>query len=91
MPSRVKSVVTKIWWAGGTFSLWQGIPRHLGRNEQERGRYETIRAIDWATGCVVLISCAALREAGLFDEKIVARRLNEIELRELPATKDRID
>lgn len=62
----------RIWWAGGTFSLWQGIPRHLGRKEQERGRYETVRTIDWATGCVLLISCAALRETGLFDEKIVA-------------------
>jgi len=62
----------RIWWAGGTFSLWQGVPRHLGRNEKERGRYETARSIDWATGCVVLISCAALRETGLFDEKIFA-------------------
>ena len=55
----------RIWWAGGTFSLWQGIPRHLGRNETDSGRYEKARAIDWATGCAVLIRCAALREAGL--------------------------
>ena len=61
-----------IWWAGGTFSLWQGIPRHLGRKENERGQYDTTRTIDWATGCAVLIRCAALREAGLFDEKIFA-------------------
>ena len=60
----------RIWWAGGTFSLWQGIPRHLGRNEKDSGRYEKARVIDWATGCGVLLKCAALQETGLFDEKI---------------------
>jgi GT2 family glycosyltransferase len=62
----------RIWWAGGTFSLWQGVPRHIGWKERERGQYETARTIDWATGCVVLISCAALRQTGLFDERIFA-------------------
>ena len=62
----------RIWWAGGTFSLWQGVPRHLGWNEKENGQYETARTIDWATGCVVLLRCDALREAGLFDDKIFA-------------------
>jgi len=62
----------RIWWAGGTFSLWQGVPRHLGWKEMERGRYENTRAIDWATGCGVLLKCAALKDAGLFDEKIFA-------------------
>ena len=51
----------RIWWAGGTFSLWQGVPRHLGWKEKERGQYETARVIDWATGCVVLLRCDALR------------------------------
>lgn len=62
----------RIWWAGGTFSLWQGLPHHTGFNDKEDGRYETARTVDWATGCVVLLRCAALREAGLFDEKIFA-------------------
>jgi GT2 family glycosyltransferase len=60
----------RIWWAGGTFSLWQGVPRHIGRNQKEGGRYETAREIDWATGCGVLLKCATLRESGLFDEEI---------------------
>jgi GT2 family glycosyltransferase len=62
----------RIWWAGGTFSLWQGVPRHLGWKEVERGLYEVARPVDWATGCGVLLKSAALREAGLFDEKIFA-------------------
>jgi GT2 family glycosyltransferase len=60
----------RIWWAGGTFSLWQGVPRHIGRNQKEGGWYETAREIDWATGCGVLLKCAALQEVGLFDEQI---------------------
>ena len=41
--------------------MWQGIPRHLGRKEKERGRYETARAIDWATGCGVLLNVLLCR------------------------------
>ncbi len=62
----------RIWWAGGTLNLWQGIPRHLGSKEKELGQYEVGRAIDWATGCGVLISSAALEETGLFDERMFA-------------------
>ncbi len=62
----------RIWWAGGAFSLWQGIPRHLGWKEKETGKYEVACTIDWATGCGLLLKCEALREAGLFDEKIFA-------------------
>ena len=50
----------RIWWAGGTFSLWQGLPHHIGFNEKEHGLYEATRTVDWATGCVVLIRSAAL-------------------------------
>ena len=48
----------------------KGFPAHLGRNEKDSGRYEKARTIDWATGCGVLLKCAALQETGLFDEKI---------------------
>jgi GT2 family glycosyltransferase len=65
-------VPDRIWWAGGAFSLWQGIPRHLGWKEMEAGRFEKAQQIDWATGCGILVRCAALQEAGLFDEKIFA-------------------
>lgn len=62
----------RIWWAGGTFSLWQGVPRHLGWKKVERGLYEVARPLDWATGCGVLLKSAALQDVGLFDEKIFA-------------------
>jgi hypothetical protein len=62
----------RIWWAGGAFSLWQGVPRHLGWKEIEAGRYEKAQPIDWATGCGILVRAAALQESGLFDDKIFA-------------------
>jgi GT2 family glycosyltransferase len=62
----------RIWWAGGTFSLWRGLPRHLGWKQKDGGQFEMIRTIDWATGCGLLLKSAALEEAGLFDEKIFA-------------------
>jgi GT2 family glycosyltransferase len=62
----------RVWWAGGAFSLWQGIPRHLGWKGKHDGRHEAACSIDWATGCAVLLNCDALREAGLFDEQFFA-------------------
>jgi len=58
----------QIWWAGGTFSLWAGIPGHMGRNQRDCGQWDLPRPIDWATGCALLVRCKALREVGLFDE-----------------------
>lgn len=58
------------WWAGGTFSLWGGIPRHIGRKQHDAGQFDRPGPIDWATGCALLICCKALREVGLFDEVI---------------------
>jgi GT2 family glycosyltransferase len=58
----------RLWWAGGEFSLWTGIAKHLGRKEVDRGQFDSDMEIDWATGCAVLIKCDVLRENGLFDE-----------------------
>lgn len=60
----------RFWWAGGTFTLWTGIPKHVGRKKVDSGQYDSPRPIDWATGCAVLIRCDVLREIGLFDEKL---------------------
>lgn len=58
----------QLWWAGGDFNLWTGIPRHIGRRSLDLGQYDLERQIDWATGCAVLIRCEVLRQIGLFDE-----------------------
>jgi GT2 family glycosyltransferase len=59
----------RFWWAGGSYSLWSGIPVHMGRKEKDTGQFDRERALDWATGCAMLIRASALREVGLFDER----------------------
>jgi GT2 family glycosyltransferase len=61
-----------LWWAGGTYSQWTGMALHTGRREQDEGRYDSVRNLDWATGCIMLLRIKALREVGLFDAKIFA-------------------
>ena len=59
----------RFWWAGGKFSLWTGVPMHVGRKQQDEGQFDRERPLDWATGCAMLIRASALRKVGLFDEK----------------------
>jgi GT2 family glycosyltransferase len=59
----------RLWWAGGAFSLWSGVPKMIGRKERDGGQFDAERPIDWATGCAALIRCEVLKEIGLFDER----------------------
>ena len=61
----------KPWYTGGTFSLWSGIP------VQARARGGTAtqtrpRAVDYATGCAMLINPAVIRTVGTFDSQFFA-------------------
>lgn len=60
----------RFWWAGGAFSLWVGIARHVGRKQVDAGQFDLPGPIDWATGCALLVKCEALRQVGLFDERL---------------------
>jgi len=60
----------RIWWAGGTYNKWIGIPAHVGRKRIDSCQFDKNQTIDWATGCVLLLRCDVLRETGLFDEQI---------------------
>lgn len=57
-----------IWWGGGTYSLWIGLAKHTDRKKKDTGKHDRVSDIDWATGCVILLRCKALRQVGLFDE-----------------------
>jgi GT2 family glycosyltransferase len=59
-----------IWWAGGRYSLWRGLPSHVGRHERNGPKLDEPCAIEWATGCVLLLRSEALRQVGMFDERI---------------------
>lgn len=58
----------RLWWAGGSYNFWSGVPKHSGRNQSDTGQFDSVKQIDWATGCAVLIEADALRDCGLFDE-----------------------
>jgi GT2 family glycosyltransferase len=61
-----------IWWVGGTYSRWTGLPLHIDLKKKDTGKHDSPRNLDWATGCVMLLRSEALRAAGLFDEPIFA-------------------
>ena len=58
----------RFWWAGGSFSLWTGMAKHIGRKKVDKGQFDRGVEIDWATGCAVLMNSSVLWETGLFDE-----------------------
>lgn len=57
-----------LWWAGGNYKSWSGLPRVRGLRRQDGEKYGASREIDWATGCVLLLRSSALRKAGCFNE-----------------------
>lgn len=56
-----------IWSAGGAVSYWTGAIRHLGIRERDTGQHATVRAVDYVTGCAVLVSLSAAEEIGPLD------------------------
>jgi GT2 family glycosyltransferase len=67
-----EDVPNRVWWAGGSFSLWTGMAKHIGRKVVDRNQFDRDARIDWATGCAALIRSDILKELGLFDEVFFA-------------------
>jgi GT2 family glycosyltransferase len=61
-----------LWYAGGDFSLWTSTSRHRGWKEIDHGQYDGQREITQATGCAMLVRCAALHDVGFLDEQFWA-------------------
>jgi len=57
-----------IWYAGGSISYWTGTMRHTGIREIDRGQYDTLRDVDYATGCCILTTADVIRAVGTLDE-----------------------
>jgi hypothetical protein len=51
----------RIWFAGGEVFLSRGVSRHIGIRERDTGRYDTVRDVDYVTGC------ALMARRGVFD------------------------
>ena len=58
----------RLWYAGGRISYWTGTMRHTGIREIDRGQYDTLRDIDYATGCCILTTADVIRAVGTLDE-----------------------
>ncbi len=59
---------TRVWSAGGWIDWEQGISRMEGEIE-DRGQFMATREVDFVTGCAMLLRRAALKRAGLLDER----------------------
>jgi GT2 family glycosyltransferase len=57
-----------LWFAGGEISFWTGTMRHRGIREIDRGQYDTVRDVGYATGCCVLTTAGIIRTVGALDE-----------------------
>lgn len=61
----------RVWFGGGAFSLWRGIPRHARWRKPATGDRAS-RASDFATGCALLIDPSVIRTVGVFDPRFFA-------------------
>ena len=58
----------RIWFAGGVVSMWTGTMRHIGIREVDCGQHNTVREIDYASGCCVLVRADVIGKVGMLDE-----------------------
>jgi len=58
----------RVWFGGGDFSLWSGIPRHA-QWRQPAAHDHPLRESDFATGCAMLVDPSVIRTVGTFDPR----------------------
>jgi GT2 family glycosyltransferase len=59
----------KIWLAGGLIHKYKGYVSHVGDNEDDSEKYNTIKHFEYAPTCFMLISKEVLAKVGLMDQK----------------------
>jgi GT2 family glycosyltransferase len=58
----------RIWFAGGSLSMWTGTLKHIGIRELDHGQYDRSMAVEYTTGCCILTRRDVLEKAGMLDE-----------------------
>lgn len=58
----------RIWFAGGSISMWTGTMKHTGIRETDNGQYDILKEIEYTTGCCVLVKREVVERVGLLDE-----------------------
>jgi GT2 family glycosyltransferase len=61
----------RIWFAGGSISLWTGTLKHTGIRETDHGQYDTPGEIGYTTGCCILTTREAVERVGMLDESFL--------------------
>lgn len=62
----------RLWMTYGSVDYRQSLIQLAGWGERDDGRYDAERDVEWVPGCAALLSCAALADVGLFDERFFA-------------------
>jgi GT2 family glycosyltransferase len=58
----------RIWFSGGSISMWTGTMKHHGIREVDQGQYDTAGEIEYATGCCILTRRDVIEKVGMLDE-----------------------
>lgn len=58
----------RIWFAGGEITFWKGQIAHLGLRQPDGERWNVPRAVDYITGCALLVKRECIEKIGGFDE-----------------------
>ncbi len=59
----------RIWYAGGSFSLWRGFAKHFHQGRKDRSPSTVPQEVSFATGCALLIKSEVIRQVGLLDQR----------------------
>lgn len=66
------SPADRIWFAGGEVSLSRGLARHIGIREKDKGQFDSIRDVDYITGCALMASREVFTVVGDLDPVFAA-------------------
>jgi len=58
-----------IWFAGGKIDWHNLLGAHIGVDKVDKGQYDQIKTIDFATGCAFLTKKEVFERVGVFDER----------------------
>lgn len=58
-----------IWYAGGYIDWENVVPKHMGVDEVDNGKYNQKKEVEFATGCCMLLTRQFLEDVGYFDDK----------------------
>ncbi len=57
----------QIWYAGGRVSLARGITRHVGIRQKDVGQFDSVREVDYVTGCALMARREVFEKIGYLD------------------------